>query len=207
MGPTPDELRHDADQTRTHLARTTDQLVDKVSPPRIARRRAESGRRRLGAVRDRVMGGAQHSTSQIGDTMRGGTEQLSQKAQQAPAQIRSQTQGSPFAAGLIAFGTGMLAGALLPASSAEERVGRQIRDHADELVQPAKEAALDSAQQVREEMREPLKEATESVKGTAREAATATKEQGQQSGQEGAQQLRETGQQTAEQARRQTRAP
>ncbi|GAA2248122.1 hypothetical protein GCM10010145_14170 [Streptomyces ruber] len=205
MGTTPDRLRQDTDETRARLAETTDRLVDRVSPPRVVRRRASAARARLGDVRERVMGTARSVTpspSEVGDTMRETTGQLGRQARQVPGQVRHRTEGSPLAAGLIAFGAGMLAGAVFPATETEERMGERIREHSDELVEPAKETVRDAAQGITEGMREPAREAATSVKDTAQEAARSTTEQARRSGREGAEELRSTGQQTAEEARR-----
>ncbi|WP_320778456.1 DUF3618 domain-containing protein [Streptomyces sp. CRN 30] len=205
MGATPDQLRQDADDTRADLARKADQLVERVSPPRVMRRQADAARARFDDVKEKVMGTARSVTpspSRIGDSMRETTEQIEQQARQVPEQVRRRTEGSPLAAGLIAFGAGMLAGALFPATDTEERVGRRLREHSEELVEPAKETVKEATQEITEGMREPAREAASSVKETAQEAARSTTRQARRSGQEGAEELRHTGQQTAEEARR-----
>ena len=55
----------------------------------------------------------------------------------------------------------MLVASLLPATELEKRAGRQMRDHADELVEP---------------VREPLKESAHDLGDRAKEAATAVGE-------------------------------
>jgi len=107
------------------------------------------------------------------------------------SRVTQQTQGSPVAAGIIAFGAGMLAAALLPTTGAEERVGAQLREHSDELLEPVKHTAQDVAQEVKEEMRGPAREAVEAVKNTAQNAARTTKQKAQEAGQETGTGLRE----------------
>ncbi|GGX69117.1 DUF3618 domain-containing protein [Streptomyces minutiscleroticus] len=204
MGTTPDRLRQDTDTTRAHLAQTADQLAERVSPPRVVRRQAHAARHRLGSIKERVMGTVQSaapSPSQLGDTVHDTAEQLGQQARQAPEQLRRQAEGNPLAAGLIAFGTGLLVGSLFPATPAEERMGQRVRERSGELVEPAKETLRESAQEITEELREPARQAASSVKDTAQEAARSTTRQARQSGQEGAQELRRTGEHTAEEAR------
>ena len=48
----------------------------------------------------------------------------------APAQLTSQARGNPLAAGLIAFGVGLLAGSLLPTSAAEQQAATKVKDAA-----------------------------------------------------------------------------
>lgn len=210
MGTEPDELRRDVDQTRAHLARNVDLLADRVVPGRVARRKIDATQNRLSGIKERVMGTAHSGGSTITDTAHGVSDRAGQAAgrvgdavsgaastvgdaaQQAPAQIREQTQGSPLAAGVIAFGAGMLAAALLPATKAEEHAGRQLREHADELVEPARQTALHAAQEVRDELREPAAQAVQSVKDTATDAAGTTADHARQAGQETADGLRAT---------------
>ncbi|MFI8931513.1 DUF3618 domain-containing protein [Streptomyces sp. NPDC053474] len=165
MGPTPDRLRQETEETRAHLSDSVDRLAERLSPPRAARRRARAVRSRAEGVRDRVMG-----TAQVGDT----TGQLREQAGQAPERMRARTQGSPLAAGMVAFGAGLLVGALFPPTTAETRVGQRVRDHSEELVAPVKDAAQGAAREAGTELRDPAREAVSSVKDTAQEAARST---------------------------------
>ncbi|WP_030608997.1 DUF3618 domain-containing protein [Streptomyces sclerotialus] len=222
MGTTPDELRQEADATRTHLTQTVDQLADRVSPPRVARRKAGAARDRLSTIKDKVMGtsgpGGPMAGEKVGEKVRGATEQLTQQAkevperlgdqaQQAPARIRAQTQGSPLAAGLIAFGAGMLTGALFPATPVEERMGREVRDRSEDLVQPLKETAQEAARNVREQLREPARQAASAVQESAEEAGRSTKEQAKESGREAGEEIRRTGRRTTGEAGREPEGP
>lgn len=216
MGTEPDALKTEVEQTRAQLAQDVDRLADKVAPGKVARRKADATHHRLTGLKERVMGvtdskpaaragetahdlahSAGDAAEQAGESVRRTADQVGQSVREAPAQVTRQTQGSPLAAGVIAFGAGMLAAALLPASKAEERIGSQLRDHSDELLQPAKETAQD----LKEGMRGPATEAVESVKSTARDAADATKQQAQDSGQEAATRLREVGRDAARETR------
>ena len=140
---------------------------------------------------------ARSTAAEAGDSVRRTAGQVGQSVQEAPEQVTRRTQGNPLAAGIIAFGAGMLAATLLPVSDAEERAGSQLREHSGELLGPARQTAQD----LKEGMRGPATEALESVKSTAREAAEATRQQAQDSGQEAATGLRQVGQDAARQAR------
>jgi len=203
MGSTPDELRQDADTTRAHLAQTADRLAERVSPPRVVRRQAQAARERLGTAREKVMGTARSTGSvpaQMGDTMRDTTEHLGQQARQVPEHLRAQAQGSPLAAGLVAFGAGMLLGALFPAAGPEERLGQRIREHSDELMAPVKETVREIGEDAREELREPARQAAATVKETTQEAARTTAQQARDSGQEAGEDIRRTAQETRRRA-------
>jgi hypothetical protein len=60
--------------------------------------------------------------------------------QQAPRKVAQATQGSPIGVGLIAFGTGMLAAALVPETEAERRAAQQVAEHVGPVVAPLQEA-------------------------------------------------------------------
>ncbi|MET7685898.1 DUF3618 domain-containing protein [Streptomyces sp. NPDC005423] len=212
MGTEPDELRRDVDHTRANLARNVDLLADRVMPGRVARRKIDATQSRLSGIKERVMGTAHDTGSGVADTAHSVSDQAGQAAgrvgdavsstastlgdaaQQTPAQIKHQTQGSPLAAGVIAFGAGMLAAAFLPATKAEEQLGGQLREHADQFVEPVKQTALHAAQDVREELREPATQAVQAVKDTAAESARTTGDHARQAGQETAEGLRSTAQ-------------
>jgi ElaB/YqjD/DUF883 family membrane-anchored ribosome-binding protein len=145
-----------------------------------------------GRARDTAAGMAQDTADRAkekADKAKGKAGQLGSAAQHAPARMRAQTQGSPLAAGVIAFGAGMLAAAFLPASKAEERVGEQLKEHSGELLEPVKQTAHD----MQEGMRGPANEAVEAVKSAAQGAAQTTKEEARGAGQDTAQGLREAG--------------
>ncbi|WP_327732766.1 DUF3618 domain-containing protein [Streptomyces nojiriensis] len=155
---------------RAHLARNVDLLADRMTPSKVAQRKVDSMRHRASGVKERVMGTANdaaHGTSggihQAADSVTETAQQIAgsvqEGVQQAPAQIKRQTQGSPLAAGLMAFGAGMLAAALLPTTEVEERAGQQLREHSDELLEPVKQTAIHAAEEVRDELKEPVAEA------------------------------------------------
>lgn len=127
MGPTPDQLKEDIDRTRAELTANVDSLADRVSPKRIVQRKASSARTRATAVRDRVMGAASQST---GDTLSSGAGTVSSTTRDLPNRAAAGAQGNPLAAGLIAFGAGMLVASLLPETEAESHAAVQLRDRA-----------------------------------------------------------------------------
>ena len=130
-------------------------------------------------------------SDRAGDAVTGAKDVLSQKAvemsdragdavsgakdilTEAPEKLRQKTKGNPLAVGLIAFGGGILAGALLPESQIE---GRAMRS-----VEPTLAGAASGAAQVAREIGEDVKESTsasvEEVKEKASTAADNVKEE------------------------------
>ncbi|GHE27951.1 hypothetical protein GCM10018781_80540 [Kitasatospora indigofera] len=210
MGATPDQLRGDIDARRAHLAHNVDRLADRVTPSRVAHRQADAAHRKMTDMKERVMGTAQDAgasthraaaavgdtAERLADTTRDTAAQIGDAVQQAPAQLRKQTKGSPMAAGIMAFGAGLLAAALLPTSEVEEQGGAKLREHA-ELLEPAKQAAVEAVQDVREELREPAADAVQAVKDSAQDATDTTTDAVQDAGQRTARDLKATGQDAA----------
>lgn len=159
----PDQIRADIEETRRELGGDVDALADKVRPSSIAHRQGAKLKGAMGRARDTVMGTASDAASTVGDM---------------PHKAAQTARGNPIAVGLIAFGVGMLAASLMPASSKE----RELADSAKDLAAPAVENLKESAQTVAEDLKEPVKQAADSVKGAAQDAASHVKDASSSSG-------------------------
>jgi hypothetical protein len=96
----------------------------------------------------------------LGDTVTG-----------APAAIADKAKGSPLAAGVIAFGAGLLLSSVLPASAAEQRAAAKVKETAMPVVSGA-------AKDVVADLKEPAQQALDTVKSAAADAAAEVKDQG-----------------------------
>lgn len=167
---TPDEIRAQIATTRAELSSDVNELEDKVSPGQIAKRQVGRVKGTAVKVRDHIMGAADNGASAAGDAM----SSVQQAVSDTPGRIGQQTQGNPMAAGLIAFGAGMLLSSLFPASRPEAQAAAAVKEQAqplvDELAGAAKEAAGN--------LQEPAQEALDAVKSTATDAADAVKDAG-----------------------------
>jgi hypothetical protein len=92
----------------------------------------------------------------------------------APAQVKDKARGNPLAAGLIAFGAGLLISGLIPSSQREQQAVSTLQDKAE----PLKEKATEAAKDVASNLREPAQEAAQSVKQTAAEGVESVKGEG-----------------------------
>lgn len=177
----PEAIRRDIEQTRQSLSQDVDVLNEKVNPRYAVQRRKEAARGSLSRARDKVMGNvpsmpSMGSGNPGGGTGSGGTVQaMGDKVSSAPDMARSQTQGNPLAAGLIAFGAGWLASSLLPASQAEQQAARAVQERASDLAPPAKDMAKDAASQLQGS----AQQAADSVRLTAQEAVQEVKDDAQ----------------------------
>ena len=181
MGQNTEELSTtpaDIAATRSNLSRDIDQLSDKVSPHRVLERRREAARGRLSSLKDKVMGtasDARHGAASAGGSLGGSAGEAAGSikggAHHAMDTVEARTEGNPLAAGLVAFGAGMLISALIPASEKEAEAAGRVVDAAKEHGQPV----IDEAKSVGGDMGSDLKEsattAAQEVKSTAQDAA------------------------------------
>ena len=166
----PDVIRAQIQATRAGLSNDVNELGDKVSPGQIAKRQRDKVTGAVVGVKDHIMGSAADAKSSTGDAMSSMGESLSD----APGKVARQTQGSPLAAGLIAFGAGLLLSALIPASRPEAQAAAAIKDQAQPLMDQLTEAGKDAAGS----LQEPAQQALESVKSTASDAVDTVKDEG-----------------------------
>jgi hypothetical protein len=106
----------------------------------------------------------------IGADIEASRERLTDAHRQAAAK----TQGNPLAAGLIAFGAGLLVSSLVPAGQKEREAADALKTAAEPVTAQLSEAAKDMA----EGLKEPAREAVENVKATAADAAENVKGEG-----------------------------
>jgi ElaB/YqjD/DUF883 family membrane-anchored ribosome-binding protein len=187
MGETPDQIRRDIEVTRAELRADANRLVDHASPRSIAQRRVRGVRRGLETMKERVMGttsSVRHQGQEAGHAVAERAEEAAQAVQEMPQRVARQTQGSPLAAGLIAFGGGLLLAAVLPRTDAEEQAVQQLSDSFGDVVEPAKEALTESAQHLKEDVKSSVSDAAGEVRQTASDAAQTTVSETKQAAQD-----------------------
>ena len=178
MGESTEQLSHEIADTRQSMTANVDALQDKVSPAAIVERRKEAARGRVRSARDKVMGTAHHVGSSTSGTAssatssaHGAVDSVKGTAQDAVSSTQDRVEGSPLAAGLVAFGAGMIVSALIPASDKEARVASQVVDVAKEHGQPVVDEAKSMAQDVAQNVKESAADAVAEVKDSASESA------------------------------------
>jgi hypothetical protein len=130
MGTNTEELRREIEQTRHGLGDTLDAIGDRVSPSRVIARRKNRVSGAVRNARERVMGVGADAGHAIGNT----TESALQSVHDAPQAVRSQAQGSPMAAGAIAFGIGFIAAAAFPPSRAEQQMAGNLTERIEPTI-------------------------------------------------------------------------
>jgi uncharacterized protein YjbJ (UPF0337 family) len=177
MAEEPDRLRQDIEGTRASLTRDVDMLAEKTSPKRVAQRRWTS-------VKERVMGATDSGRHAAGDAVSKAAD-AGDSVKRAPQAVAEQAKGNPLAAGIIAFGTGMLAATLIPVTDAERRAGRQVKDNAGEVTDRVK----DVANEMKDDLSGSVQQAAGEVKATAQDAAQTTRDQARSSAQDAREQV------------------
>ncbi|GGF41441.1 DUF3618 domain-containing protein [Subtercola lobariae] len=171
MSDNPNEIRANIEATRFELSNNVDALADKVDPSKIAERQTEKVKGAFRGVRERVMG----AVSDVGDNASGVAGSATDSVSGAAQTAKDKVQGSPFAIGLIAFGAGLLAASLVPASTKEKEIASNIKEQAQPLV----EQVTDAAKEVAGNLKEPAQEAAAAVKDTATDAASSVQAEAQ----------------------------
>ena len=190
----PDEIRADIERTRAALSNDVDELADAVKPQNVARRQTDKVKDAAVSLKDRVMGTdddddgystkdavgdkayqAKDAAYQAKDAISEKAAETGEAVRQAPDAVKRKTQGNPLAAGVIAFGLGMLVSSLIPSSEKEREAVSQLQDN----LGPVKEKAAEVARDVTDGLRQPVQEAAQSVKETAQEGVQNVKDEGQ----------------------------
>ncbi|MGC4895203.1 DUF3618 domain-containing protein [Micromonospora sp. DT31] len=202
MSTDPEQIRREIEATRNNLSSDVDALAYKVSPSRIVDDRKQRARSALTNVKDKVMGTASdlgHSTghaahsvgdhassmaSTVGEKAHSAASTVGDAAQRAPQVLRQKSEGNPIAAGLIAFGVGMLVSSLIPATRREQQVAAQVKEKATEHGGVVKDKLGEVAGELKDELREPAQHAADSVRTTAQQAAHAVKDDGRAAAQD-----------------------
>jgi ElaB/YqjD/DUF883 family membrane-anchored ribosome-binding protein len=177
----PDEIRADIERTRATLSNDVDDLAETVKPQSVARRQADKVKEAVSGVKERVMGSDEDEEA-IADKALAAKDTVSEKAsgtreavRRAPTTVKRKAQGNPLAAGVIAFGVGMLVSSLIPPTAKEREAVSQLQEN----LEPVKEKATEVARDMADSVKQSAQEAAESVKAVITEGAGSVRQEGQ----------------------------
>lgn len=204
MGKTAEELRSEIAQQRIDLTRDFEMIGDRVSPARIVERRTEAAKGRVRRMRDAVMGTADDVSGSAGSAMGSlrdsageATGRVGEVVHQAPHQIEQGTRGNPLAAGMVAFGLGLLAATVLPSTRKERQLARQVQPQLEQVAQ----AAADTGRQVAQDMQPAVQQAGTELADAAKGAASEVQQSAQQHAGSMAETARSAGHEVADTAK------
>jgi ElaB/YqjD/DUF883 family membrane-anchored ribosome-binding protein len=168
MTDSPDQIRAEIEKTRRELGGDVDALADKVSPSKIVDRQTDKVKQAFGSVRDKVMGAADDTGSAISDA----GSSVAEHVGDAKDKVVAKAEGNPLAVGLIAFGVGLLAASLVPASAKEKKVAAEVKDQAQPLI----DEVTDVAKEIGSNLKEPAQDAAAAVKDAAADSIETVKQ-------------------------------
>jgi Protein of unknown function (DUF3618) len=193
----PDEIRADIERTRAALSDDVDDLAESVKPKNLAGRQVGKVKEAASNIKERVMGSdddeyggavgtvtdrTSSAKDAVADKAYATKDTVSKRAsdareavRQAPRRMKRRAQGNPLAAGVVAFGLGMLVSSLIPSSEKEREAVSQLQED----LEPVKEKATEVARDVGESLKPAAQEAAQSVRTTAQEGVQSVKQEGQ----------------------------
>lgn len=155
MAATPDQLTQEIATTRERMDGTLDEVQRRVDPREAWQRRQPAVRSKVAEIKDTVMGTADDMSGRVGDGAAGVKDRIAHG-----------TEGNPLAAGLVAFGAGLLAGSIMPSTRAEERVVADLQERVEE---PVTQALSESGEEIRSRVGEEAHRAVDHTKEAASE--------------------------------------
>ena len=166
MGQDVDTLRNDIERRREDLGETLDAIGDRISPGRMMARRRNRMSESMRSLKERVMGTVSSGTESATGAM------STIKDSVGPDAVRQQTEGSPLAAGVVAFGLGFITAAIFPPSDAEAQAAAAIKEKAEPLTGELAAAG----REVADDLKEHAAEAAQDLKESATRAAADVKQ-------------------------------
>jgi Protein of unknown function (DUF3618) len=173
MGKSASEVKAEIEDTRQDMSETIDAIADRTSPRRIIDRRRRRMANGWRTVRERVMGRAQSAGGTASDharnlsgSARDTAGSVIDTARGVPSTVSEQTQGNPIAAGLMAFGAGLLIASLVPPSEPEQQLAGTLKDQ----TQPLQDELTQAGQQVVEDVKSTARYGADQVKQRAADA-------------------------------------
>jgi len=176
VGTTELELRRAAEEDRMRMAGTLEAIGDRLSPERVVERRKAAVGMRLRRVRVAIMGSPDYvepttqasrdKASDVASSAAGTARAVADKVQHAPEAVAETTAGNPLAAGLIAFGAGLLLATAFPTTETEQHLIQEAQPQ----IERAKEELRDAGQQLSGDVRDEAKRAVDETKSTGKEA-------------------------------------
>jgi cell division septum initiation protein DivIVA len=173
VGQSTEELTSQIEDTRQRMAADLDILQDRVSPSAIMERRKQAVRGRISSMKERVMGTAQSATGSVSSAASSATSSASGATSSVTSTAQDRYEGAPLAAGLVAFGAGVVLASLVPASGAEAEAAHRVVETAKDQGGPLLDEAHAAAQEVARNLKDSATQSAQHVKDSAQESAQA----------------------------------
>ena len=153
MAQRADELEADIVHTREDMATALDRVGDQMSPKQVVKGSTRRLTRWFQSARDGIMG----TVSDVEGRVAG-------QGQQVSGALAGQNEGNPLAAGIIAFGAGLLVGSVLRPTKVEQQGLSAIADKSDPAIAAAMQAAAELGHGVQKSTVEAASQVGEALK-------------------------------------------
>ena len=176
MGSSENELKQEAQTQRARMSETLEAIGDRVSPERMVERRKAAIGQSVRKVKDTVMGSRDYEEPRLAhmrDQAGNAVSSAAERVQHTPDMIANQARGNPLAAGVVAFGAGMLLATLFPETPTEHR----LLDAAQPQMQQAAEGLKEAGKELAEDAKQHGQDAAEELKSAGSDAASSVKDQ------------------------------
>jgi len=181
MGQSTEELTSQIEDTRQRMATDLDTLQDRVSPSAIVARRKRAVRDSFTSVKHKVMGTAHSAKDSVASAASSATDSASEAGSQLASTAEERFEGAPLAAGLVAFGTGVVLASMVPASRMEAEAAHRAVEAVKEHGQPLLDDARSAGEEVAENVKRSAMESVQQVKESAQQSAETVSGQAQAS--------------------------
>jgi len=165
-------MRSEIEQKRSALSYDIEAIEDRVRPSRVARRRTDSIRSKFHGVREAVMGGVEGTT--------GSARSLADSASDVPHEVTRAARGNPLAAGVVAFGLGMLVAAVLPETPTEQELAQSMKPQVDRAKESLTATLRDDASEIVENVRPGVESKLDELQSSAKDSAQRVQETARQ---------------------------
>jgi Protein of unknown function (DUF3618) len=169
VAQTADQLEADIVHTRQDMSSAMDRVGDQMSPKQVLKGGTHRLSQWIQSARDGIMGTVSAPSAPVGQGPEGLGEGPGQSRHDSGS-ITAQNQGNPLAAGIIAFGVGLLIGSVLRPTKVEQQGLSAIADKAEPAIDAAIQAASElghgvqkSTEQAASELGDVLKEAGQEI--------------------------------------------
>lgn len=179
MDRTAEELKRRLEAQREEVGRDLIVIGDRISPGRMAERGQARMRQRAHRIRERVMGTVEdgrHQVSGTASSMGDSAHDLARRTRESPEHLAERVEGNPIAAGFIAFGLGLLAASLIPATRREQELASQAQPRLEEAAGEVAETAKDMATDLRSSAEAEMAVLGDEARDAARVTAGAARE-------------------------------
>ncbi len=178
-------VRHGLRAAREAVMGSAEAATDKVrtTATGIGQAGAEAGGQAASSAGN-VAGGLASAADSVAGGVSAAAGTATEAVHQVPSVARQQTSGNPFAAGLIAFGGGLLLAGLIPSSQREQQAAAPVLEALEPLAEQAKQVGQEAGTELQQQLSSSASQASDALKETASQAVEQVRSEATTAGQQ-----------------------